>query len=65
MSTTHKPEKRPVERNGQKAPLVRKDSKFGIQKDQKEKELYRPEFSYGETKKGQEKLWELMGSYIG
>lgn len=27
--------------------------------------LYRPEFKYDEEKVGQEKIWELMSSYIG
>ena len=27
--------------------------------------LYRPEFKYDEEKKGQDKIWELMSSYIG
>jgi starch phosphorylase len=27
--------------------------------------LYRPEFKYDASKKGTEKMWELMGSYLG
>ena len=29
------------------------------------KKLYRPEFKYDAGKVGQEKIWELMSSYIG
>ena len=50
--------------------MHRSDSKFKLQQEMKNKEkdqrkLYRPEFKYDEAKVGQEKIWELMSSYIG
>lgn len=51
--------------------LKRSDSKFNMQRDatadsgKDTHKLYRPEFKYDEEKVGQEKIWELMGSYIG
>ena len=51
--------------------LKRSDSKFNIQRDtatnegKDSRKLYRPEFKYDEEKVGQEKIWELMSSYIG
>jgi len=46
--------------------MKRSDSKFDMQKgDDDEAVLYRPEFKYDDQKVGNEKIWELMSSYIG
>jgi len=45
--------------------IKRKNSKFDLQ-DNQETVLFRPEFSTGgEKKKGEEKMWSLMKSYLG
>lgn len=45
--------------------IKRKNSKFDLQ-DNQETVLFRPEFSTGgEEKKGKEKMWSLMKSYLG
>mmetsp|Transcript_18479 Transcript_18479/g.31626 ORF Transcript_18479/g.31626 Transcript_18479/m.31626 type:complete len:630 (+) Transcript_18479:19-1908(+) len=44
--------------------VERRNSKFDLQAE-KTQVLYRPEFKYDEDKKGTEKMWELMSSYMG
>jgi hypothetical protein len=44
--------------------MKRKGSKFDLQ-DNQAAVLYRPEFKYDQSKRGTEKMWELMGSYLG
>jgi len=44
--------------------MNRKGSKFDLQ-GQENQVLYRPEFKYDDKKKGTEKMWELMSSYMG
>jgi starch phosphorylase len=39
-------------------------SKFDLQQDSSAV-LYRPEFKYDTSKKGTDKMWELMSSYLG
>lgn len=39
-------------------------SKFDLQQDSSTV-LYRPEFKYDTSKKGTDKMWELMSSYLG
>ena len=48
----------------QKSTMKRKGSKFDLQ-DNQAAVLYRPEFKYDQSKRGTEKMWELMGSYLG
>lgn len=50
------------------APLKRRDSRFLLEDTQnkgKEQAHYRPEFGMGEGSEKNEKIWELMSSYIG
>jgi hypothetical protein len=51
------------------APLKRRDSRFFLEESQnkgKEQAHYRPEFGIGiQGSEKNEKIWELMSSYIG
>ena len=50
------------------APLKRRDSRFLLEDTQnkgKEQTHYRPEFGMGTGSEKNEKIWELMSSYIG
>lgn len=46
------------------APLKRANSKFNLAEENADKKLYRPQFGADE-KDANEKIWELMSSYIG
>lgn len=57
----------PVKDSGLNKPLSKsnkKGSKFDLQ-GQENQVLYRPEFKYDNSKRGAEKMWELMKSYLG
>lgn len=50
------------------APLKRRDSRFLLEDTHnkgEEQAHYRPEFGMGEGSEKNEKIWELMSSYIG